>query len=259
MRLEGKVAVVTGAAQGIGKSVALKLAEEGANVAVVDRQLDKLKQTSESVINLGRKSEAYEIDLLKADQIGPLLERIHHDFGRLDLLVNAAGVMMTKKFIDQTPEDWDLIMGVNGRGLYFCVQEGAKQMRKSGGGGRIINFASVAGRGPRPFAPIYAASKAAVISITRSAAAAFAEDGIKVNAVCPGYVHTSMWDQIDKDRARIFNQPEGESIRQMKQQIPLHRAADLKEIAGLVAYLSSPESDYITGQSINICGGLEMD
>ncbi|HZG83270.1 MAG TPA: glucose 1-dehydrogenase [Brevibacillus sp.] len=257
-KLSGKTAVVTGAAQGIGKAIALRLAKEGANVAVVDRNEEKLIQTANEIKELGKNSKGYMLDLKHTDAIAPLYETIAKDFGRIDIAVHAAGVALTKDFMEITGSDWDFVMDVNAKALFFCVQQAAKQMMATGGG-RIINFASIAGKQPtKPDLSVYGASKAAVLSITKTAAANFAASKISVNAVCPGVVHTAMWDQIDSDRARIYNQPIGKAIENITGLIPLGRLAELDEIAGLVAYLSSPEAEYITGQSINICGGMIM-
>lgn len=258
MKLSGKTAVVTGAAQGIGKAIALRLAKEGAHVAVIDRNEEKIGQTAHEIRDLGRDSKGYVLDLKNIEGIAPLYETIAKDFGQIDITVNAAGVVLTKELIDITESDWDFVMNINAKALFFCVQQAAKQMMATGGG-KIINFASVAGKQPtKPDLSVYGASKAAVLSITKTAAANFAASKITVNAICPGVVHTAMWDQIDSDRAKLYNQPEGKAIENITNLIPLGRLAELDEIAGLVTYLSSAEADYVTGQSINICGGLVM-
>lgn len=257
-KLSGKTAIVTGAAQGIGKEIALRLAKEGASVAVVDRNEEKINQTASEIRDLGRESKGYVLDLKHTDEIAPLYETIAKDFGKIDIAVHAAGVALTKEFMEITGDDWDFVMNVNAKALFFCVQQAAKQMMASGGG-RIINFASIAGKQPtKPDLSVYGASKAAVLSITKTAAANFAASKISVNAICPGVVHTAMWDQIDSDRAKIYNQPIGKAIENITGLIPLGRLAELNEISGLVTYLSSSEAEYITGQSINICGGLVM-
>lgn len=258
MKLKGKTAIVTGVAQGIGKAIALKLAEEGANLAVMDLNEARLSDTVYELTQKGTKAKAYTVDMRNVEQIRTSYQAVGEDFESVDIAVHAAGVAIIQHMWETTEKDWDFVMDVNAKAVYFCVQQAAQQMKKFGGG-RIINLASIAGKSPTADNAIYSASKAAVISISKSAATAFANDGIKVNAICPGFVHTAMWDLIDQERARIHNQQEGEAIEKILGRIPLKRKAELEEVAGLVSYLSSPEADYITGQSINICGGLVMD
>jgi NAD(P)-dependent dehydrogenase (short-subunit alcohol dehydrogenase family) len=256
--LVGRRAIVTGAAQGIGKAVALRLAKEGANVAVVDINEENAKNMVKECQALGVRAQSYIIDLRKVEKIEPLYEEIVKDFGGLDIAVHAAGVITVNRFLDTTISEWDWVMDINAKALFFCVQQAARHMVEGGNGGRIINISSITAKGSRPDYPVYAASKAAVNSITRSAATAFAKHQIKVNAVCPGFVSTTMWDQIDDFYVAKYNQPRGEAIRRMLAKIPLNRSADLNESAAFVAFLASPEADYITGQAINICGGTEI-
>jgi meso-butanediol dehydrogenase/(S,S)-butanediol dehydrogenase/diacetyl reductase len=214
-------------------------------------------------------------------------------FGRVDILVNNAGVVQTKPLLDLDEIDWDRVIDVNQRGTFFVLQAVARQMIRqlpdfvrSGAGvadllsnkldkraaeaattggpllasyGKIVNFSSIAGRRGRPLSTHYAASKAAIISITQSAALALAPYRINVNAVCPGIVPTPMWTQIDQDRAQLFGAREGEAMAAFVQQVPLKRAATPEDLAGVVAFLCSPDADYITGQAINVDGGFEMN
>ena len=241
-----------------GNAIAQRLAKEGASVAVVDIDEENINLTARNLESYGVKSIPYVRDLTKIKEIGSLYSSIIEDFGTLDIVVNSAGVISINSFLDTTEAEWDFLMNLNAKTLFFSVKEAAKRMKEIGQGGRIINISSITGKSSRPDYPVYAASKAAVNSITRSAAAAFADSQIKVNAVCPGYVSTSMWDQIDDYYIGKYNRPKGEAIDKMLKRIPLNRSGELHEIASLVAYLASSEADYITGQSINVDGGAVM-
>jgi NAD(P)-dependent dehydrogenase (short-subunit alcohol dehydrogenase family) len=270
-RLLNKIAIVTGAGQGIGKGIALRLAQEGADVVVAEYNPETAAQTAEAIGDLGRRTLAYQVDLSKVGQIQPMVDRVVAEFGRVDILVNNAGRIKTQGMLDVTSEDWDRIVDTNQRGLFFCLQAVARQMiaqipeeirrtdRAPHSFGKIVNLSSVAGRSGRPYATHYAAAKAAVISITQSAALALARYNINVNAVAPGVVATPMWVQIDQERGQLFNTKPGEAMAGFIETIPLKRAATPEDIAGVVAFLCSRDSDYITGQTLNVDGGWRMD
>jgi len=271
-QLVGKVAIVTGAGQGIGKGVALRLAREGAHVVIAEYNPETAESTSAEVCALGCRAIPYPIDLSQVEQIQPMVDRVVDEFGRVDILVNNAGRVQTKYMLDLTPEDWDRIVDTNQRGLFFCLQIVARQMvaqipqevrtadRAPHSFGKIVNFASVAGRSGRPYSTHYAATKAAVINITKSAALALARYNINVNAVAPGLVPTPMWVQIDNERGEIFGSNPGEAMHNfIEQYIPLKRAATAEDLASAVTFFCSPDSDYITGQCLNVDGGVEMD
>lgn len=258
-RLSGKVAIVTGAGQGIGRVIALRLAQEGADVAIADLNPKTAAQTAEEIRQLGRRSVVVTVNLAQVSQISPMVGQVVKDLGRVDILVNNAGVVQIKPLLDVTEEEWDRVVDVNMKGLFFCLQAAARQMVTQGAGGRIINMSSVSGRGGRPDSSHYAASKMAVISITRSAALALAKYNILVNALCPGIVPTTMWDQIDEERAQLFGYAPGTARQRLVEMVPLKRVADPSEIAATVAFLASPDGSYITGQAINVDGGMEMD
>jgi len=271
-QLNDKVAIVTGAGQGIGKGVALRLARAGAHMVIAEYNPETAEATSAEVRALGRRALPYPIDLSQVEQIQPMVDRTVSEFGRIDILVNNAGRVQTKHMLDLTAEDWDRIVNTNERGLFFCLQAVARQMiaqipeeirnadRAPHSFGKIVNFSSVAGRSGRPYSTHYAAAKTAVISITKSAALALAKYNINVNAVAPGLVPTPMWVQIDQERGEIFGSKPGEAMAIfIEQNIPLKRAATAEDLAGAVAFLCSADADYITGQCLNVDGGIEMD
>jgi len=271
-QLADKVAIVTGAGQGIGKGVALRLARAGAHVVVAEYNPETAVATSDEIRTLGQQALPYPIDLSEVGQIQPMVDRVVEEFGRIDILVNNAGRVQTKYMLDLTPEDWDRVVDVNQRGLFFCLQAVARQMvaqipeeirnadRAPRSFGKIVNFSSVAGRSGRPYSTHYAAAKTAVISITKSAALALAKYNINVNAVAPGLVPTPMWVQIDNERGELFGSKPGEAMHNfIEQHVPLKRAATADDLAGAVAFLCSSDADYITGQCLNVDGGVEMD
>lgn len=269
-RLNGKVAIVTGAGQGIGRAVALRLAQEGADVVIADINSEKAQQTKQEIRDLGRRALAHCIDVAKVDGGERMVEKVVAEFGRIDLLVNAAGVAQTKPFLEITEAEWDHVIDINLKGTVFCIQAVAEQMiqqvpkevRLAGGAGKsygkIVNFSSISGRRGRALQLHYAASKAAVISVTQSAALALAPYNINVNAICPGVVPTPMWEQIDREYGHIFGAKPGEAMRDFIERIPLRRAGTPEDVAGAVAFLCSPDADYITGQTLNVDGGYEM-
>ena len=194
LNLYGKTAVVTGSAKGIGKAIAEKLASHGANIAVVDMDEENSRTTALELKKLDVKAMSYICDLRQIQEIKSLYASIIDDFGSLDIVVNAAGIIKVNKFLEVSPEDWDIEMDVNAKALFFSMQEAAKHMIEIGNGGRIINISSITGKSSRPDYAVYAASKATVLSVTRSAATALAKNNINVNAVCPGFVQTTLWE-----------------------------------------------------------------
>jgi meso-butanediol dehydrogenase/(S,S)-butanediol dehydrogenase/diacetyl reductase len=270
-RLLNKVAIVTGAGQGLGKAVAMRLANEGADIVVAEYNAATAEQAAAEIRALGRKALPHVIDLSDVTQIPPLVVHAVDEFGRIDILINNAGRSQTKPMLDLSADDWDHVIDTNQRGLFFCLQAVAKQMiaqvpekirqadRAPHSFGKIVNFSSISGRGGRPYATHYAAAKAAVISITRSAALALARYNINVNAVAPGVAPTQMWTQIDRERGQIFGTKPGEAFANFVETIPLKRPAMPEDVAAAVAFLCAPDSDYITGQCLNVDGGIEMD
>jgi NAD(P)-dependent dehydrogenase (short-subunit alcohol dehydrogenase family) len=270
-RHAGKIAIVTGAGQGIGRGVAKRFAQEGAHVVIAEYNKANAGSAAQELSALGPEALAYPIDIGDTAQIDQMVRHVVARFGRIDILVNNAGVLETLPLFDLTPEKWDWLQRVNQRGLFFCLQAVAKQMvaqvpddvkqagRADRSYGKIVNFSSVAGRSGRPYAAHYSAAKWAVISITQSAAAYLAPYNINVNAVCPGVVPTPMWDDIDKTQAARFGMQPGEWIKKTIEGVPLKRAATPEDLAAAVSFLCSTDADYITGQALNVDGGVEMN
>jgi NAD(P)-dependent dehydrogenase (short-subunit alcohol dehydrogenase family) len=256
MDLSDQVAVVTGAGQGIGKACALAMAKAGSDVAVVDINAESVKETAAEIAALGRRSLALRADLGSVSDIDRMVAETIASFGRIDVLVNNAGVTRRAEIMDLTEEDWDRIHRVNAKGVFFCLQRAAREMipRRSG---RIINIASIAGKGYAGTSnAIYAASKGAVISLTKTAAQQLGPHNINVNAVCPGIVRTAMWREIN----RVIAEKEGSSPEEVErvklETVPIRRANEPEDIAAMVVFLASPSARNVSGQSFNVDGGL---
>jgi len=259
MTLEGRAAIVTGAGQGIGRATALALARAGADVAAVDIDPASATATADAIAALGRRSLALETDVGDLGAIDKMVAHAVDAFGGVDVLVNNAGITRRAYIMDLTEADWDRIMRVNGKGVFFCLQRVAREMiaRRRG---VIVNIASIAGKGYAGTSnAIYAASKGAVISMTRIAALQLARHNINVNAICPGVTVTA----LSKDNLVTRARDEGVSVEEMERRrnsvIPIGRANDPEDIAALAVFLASPGARNITGQSFNVDGGLILD
>jgi len=259
MDLTNQVALVTGAAQGIGKASAQALADAGAHVIVADIDRAKAEATAESIMAGQRRATAVQADVGDLQQIDRMVREALAAFGQIDILLNNAGVTRRADIMDITEADWDRIHRVNAKGVFFCLQRVAQEMipRRSG---RIINIASIAGKGYVGASNVaYAASKGAVIGMTKLAALQLAPHNINVNAVCPGVTRTALSDGNLATRA----QQEGVSLEEMERRraavIPLRRANDPEDIAAMVVFLASSGARNITGQSFNVDGGLIPD
>jgi NAD(P)-dependent dehydrogenase (short-subunit alcohol dehydrogenase family) len=257
--LADRVAIVTGAGRGIGQATAMALARAGAHVAVVDIDAGAAKAVADAIGALGRRSLALDADVGDVAAVDRMTERVVATFGRIDVLVNNAGVTRRAYIMDLTEADWDRIMRVNGKGVFFCLQRVAREMIPRGSG-VIVNIASIAGKGYAGTSnAIYAASKGAVISLTRIAALQLARHGINVNAICPGVTITA----LSEDNLRTRAKDEGVSVEEMARRrnavIPLGRPNEPEDIAALAVFLASPGARNITGQSFNVDGGLILD
>lgn len=258
-RFTGKNVVITGASRGIGESIARRFAAEGANV-VLSANEERVREVagaidSEEVGN----AAAVLADVTRKDEVRNLFDQTEQRFGSVDVVVNNAGVITIARLEEMTEDEWDKVMTVNTKGVFLCCQEAAARMRAAGRGGRLINTASGQARQGFKFTPHYAASKFGVVGITQSLARELAADNITVNAFCPGIIETDMWAYNDKVWGELLGDYKpGELMAEWVRGVPLGRAGTGADVAGLVAFLASDDAAYITGQAINVDGGLIM-
>ncbi len=246
MNLKERVALVTGGAQGIGRAVALTLARNGADVVISDVNQEKAEQTAAEISGLGRRSMALKADVAREDDVEKMVEAVLERFGRIDILVNNAGIARDKLILRMSEGDWDAVLNVNLKGTFNCTKTVLKYMSRQRSG-KIVNIASVVGEMGNAGQANYAASKAGVIGLTKTVAREFAQRGINVNAVAPGYIQTSMTEAI----------PE-KAKEELKRMIPMERLGTPEDVAEAVLFLVSDVSSYITGQVLNVNGGIYM-
>ena len=246
MELIGKVALVTGGAQGIGKAVALLLAEKGADLVISDINLQKAEETAGEILSKGRRALAIKANVTSSEDVEKMVQVILEQFNRIDILVNNAGIARDKLILRMTEEDWDAVLDVNLKGTFQCTRAVIRHMSKQRYG-KIVNIASVVGEMGNAGQANYAASKAGVIGFTKTVAREFAQRGINVNAIAPGYIETPMTDAI----------PE-KAKEDLKRMIPMERLGQPEDVAEAVFFLVSEASSYITGQVLNVNGGIYM-
>lgn len=260
--LDGRNAFVTGAGGGIGRATVRALAAAGANIAAADLSEAAAEASAAEARALGVSASAHALDVSEPGEIAEAIDEADERLGSLSLGVTCAGVIEVAPALELTERQWDRTLGVNLKGTFFVLQELARRFRPAGAGavtdGRLVAVASVAGRSGRADALDYAASKAGVISVIRSLALAVAPD-IRVNAVCPGVVDTPMTEAIHSHRSAETGLTVQESMNEMTGRIPLGAMATPEQVASVVAFLLSDEAGHVTGQSINVCGGLERD
>lgn len=259
MTLEGSCALVTGAGQGIGKATALLLAKEGADVAVADINGEAVEKTAAEVLDSGRRSVAIKADVGDLADIDRMVAESTGTLGGIDILVNNAAITWHIQFMEIREDDWDRIHRVNAKGTFFTMQRVARQMLEQGRGGRIINIASLAGQGWSGTSnAAYAASKGAVISMTRIAAHSLGADDINVNAICPGVTSTPLFDNMLAKRSADLGIPVDDLRQRIKESIPIRRISEAQDIAAMAAFLAGPGGRNIAGQCLNVDGGLIM-
>jgi 3-oxoacyl-[acyl-carrier protein] reductase len=245
-QFDGKIALVTGAARGIGQAIALKLAAAGADLALCDLNAEWLEETAGKVKELGRRAECYSVDVSNAEAVNTIVKQIEKDFGKIDILVNNAGITKDGLLMRMSEEDWDAVLNVNLKGVFLFTKATMRGMMKQRSGS-IVNIASIIGLIGNPGQANYAASKGAVISFTKTVAKELASRNVRCNAVAPGFIRTKMTDALSEDVQQ-----------QMLANIPLNRFGDPEDVANIVAFLAGDASGYVTGQVISTCGGMVM-
>lgn len=257
-KLAGKVAIVTGAAQGIGAAISRQLAGDGAAVVGADLNEAGAREVAESIAKTNGRAVGVRADVTQEREVSALVKRAVDEFGRLDIMVANAGIIQVKPFVDLTPEDWDRTFAVNVRGVFLSFQAAAKQLIAQGGGGRLLATASIAAKMGSPYQAHYQSSKAAVVGLVRSVAWELGKHQITANCYCPGIVDTKMWEYIDRERGKLLGREPGALLKEMANRSPLGRVEVPEDVAPLVSFLASEESRFITGQAINVCGGVVM-
>ena len=237
---------MTGAAQGIGKAIAMLLAQKGADIVISDINLEKAEETAKEVEAIGQRAMAIKVDVANTNDVECMIEAVLERFGQIDILVNNAGIVRDKLILRMTEEDWDAVLNVNLKGTFNCTKAVVKHMSKQRRG-KIVNIASVVGEMGNAGQANYSASKAGVIGLTKTIAREFAQRGINVNAIAPGYIETPMTE--------VLPEKVKEELRRM---IPMERLGRPEDVAEAVLFLVSEASGYITGQVLNVNGGIYM-
>lgn len=254
MQFKNKIAIVTGAGNGIGRGASLMLGEEGATVVVADLNEERAKKVSDEITNSGGKATYFKLDVTKSNEITKMSEYIKENFGLIDILINNAGISIITPFFEHTEDIWDKTMEVNLKGQFLCCKAIIPQMLEKGAGS-IINMSSQSGKIGTNDYQAYCASKFGVIGLTQSLSKEFAGKGVRVNSVCPGVVYTSMWEKQKTDYATKKNiDPEG-VMDYFADKIPKGRVGKVDDVTNMISFLLSDKADYITGQAINVNGG----
>ena len=246
MRLKGKNALITGGAQGIGKSIALGMAKEGSNIAVADLNVDMAETTAKEIKSLGVSCIPIKLDVSRHDSVAAAFETCTKELGSVDILVNNAGITKDALLMRMKEEDWDAVININLKGSFLCAKEAIKMMAKQRYG-KIISISSVVAFMGNPGQANYSSSKAGLIGLTKTIAREYAARGIRANAVAPGFIQTAMTDGLS------------DTVKdEMKKAIPLGQFGSPEDVASAVIFLASKDADYITGQVIHVNGGMYM-
>jgi len=256
MVIKDKVALVTGSAQGIGRGIALRLAKDGADIAIVDLKEDKMAKVVNEINALGRNATFFAADVANRDQVYAAVDHAENELDGFDIMVNNAGIAQVQPLAEVEPKELETIFEVNINGVLWGIQAAAKKFKTRGHMGKIINASSIAGHKGFAMLGVYSATKFAVRGLTQSAALEYASDGITVNAYCPGIVGTDMWSEIDERFAKLTGAEKGATYDEFVEGIALGRAETPEDVAAFVSYLAGPDSDYMTGQAPIIDGGI---
>lgn len=247
MKLKDKVAIVTGAARGIGRSIAIKLASEGANIVIADYDISEAQSVIDEICKFGVKAIQVKANVADLESVDNLIKLTLDEFGKIDILINNAGITRDGLILKMSEQDWDAVIDVNLKGTFNCIKAVTKVLLKQKTGGRIVNMASVMGIIGNAGQANYSASKAGVIGLTKTTAKELGSRGINVNAIAPGFIQTAMTDELsDSIKEKILDQ------------IPLKKLGAPDDVAKAALFLCSEESEYITGQVINVDGGMVM-
>lgn len=244
--LNDKVAMVTGGARGLGQAIAVKLAEAGADIALCDLNAEWLEETAGKVKAIGRKVECYGVNVADGESVNAGVKAIQKDFGKIDVLINNAGITKDGLIMRMSEDDWDAVLDVNLKGVFLCTKAAMRGMMKQRSG-TIVNIASIIGLMGNAGQANYAASKGGVISFSKTVAKELASRNVRCNAVAPGFIRTAMTDALDE-----------EVQNKMKEMIPLDRFGEPEDVANVVLFLASDASAYVTGQVLSTCGGMVM-
>lgn len=256
--MKTKVAVITGSGDGLGKGIAHRLGQNGFSVILNDINEDTLSKTEDEFKKEGFNVASFQGDVSKRKEVFALVDFAVDTFGHLDVFINNAGIEDVQAVQDITEDSFDRVMDINVKGVLWGVQAASKQMKKQGGDSiyKIINACSIAGHESFEFLGTYCISKYAVRSLTTTAAKELAKDNITVNAYCPGVAPTKMWDRIDEEMGKYLGTKKGEALKRFGEDIALGRFQEPEDVAGLCLFLASDDSNYITGQSIIVDGGM---
>jgi meso-butanediol dehydrogenase/(S,S)-butanediol dehydrogenase/diacetyl reductase len=256
-RLENKTCIITGAGRGIGKAAAVRLAAEGANVVIGDIDRDAADMASKEIQAAGGAALAHWVDVAERDSVRKLIAAAVSSYGSLDVMFNNAGIAQAVPLLDTTEEQLNRLLRINTLGVLIGIQEAARQFQEQGSGGKIVNTASVAGKQGFALVGAYSASKFAVVGLTQAAARELAVHQITVNGFCPGIVATELWRNLDEQIMHTGRTSKvGEAMAQFGEDILLGRVSTPEDCAGIAAYLASSDSDYMTGQCIQVDGGM---
>src|SRR2546427_5450513 len=257
MELKGQAASAPGAGRGTGRATALELARLGADIVIAEVDQNNADTTAKLVKDLGRRAAVIHTDVTKRAALATMAERTKAELGRIDILVNNAGIYRAAATLDVTEEHWDAIMNINAKAVFFASQAVLPTMIAQKRGS-IVSLASMAGKICSRNNLPYNASKAAVVSMTKSLALAHAADGIRVNCVCPGFVETDMWTSVAREQGKLMGITPEEFTRQRAVTVPLGRMERPEDVANVIGFLVSSKSGYMTGQALSVDGGLVM-